>query len=144
MKDIDDEDEESGSAMQVDNSAKGKAVVVKTSTRQSVFLPVVGLVDPNELKPNDLVGVHKDSYLVLEKLPSEYDSRVKAMEIDEKPTEDYADVGGLDKQIEELIEAVVLPITHADRFKNLGIKPPKGVLMFGPPGTGKTVISPLF
>jgi 26S proteasome regulatory subunit T5 len=91
------------------------------------------------VKPGDLVGVHKDSYLVLEKLPSEFDSRVKAMEIDEKPTEDYSDVGGLDKQIEELIEAVVLPITHKERFKNLGIKPPKGVLMYGPPGTGKTV-----
>eukprot|EP00455_Lapot_gusevi_P025597 TRINITY_DN2699_c0_g1_i4.p1 TRINITY_DN2699_c0_g1~~TRINITY_DN2699_c0_g1_i4.p1 ORF type:complete len:283 (+),score=111.62 TRINITY_DN2699_c0_g1_i4:56-850(+) len=63
------------------------------------------------------------------------------MEVDEKPTEDYSDIGGLDKQIEELIEAIVLPIKHKDRFKNLGIKPPKGVLMFGPPGTGKTLLA---
>ena len=63
------------------------------------------------------------------------------MEVEEKPTEDYSMVGGLDKQIEELIEAVVLPITHKDRFKSLGIKPPKGVLMFGPPGTGKTLLA---
>ena len=63
------------------------------------------------------------------------------MEVDEKPTEDYNDIGGLDKQIEELVEAVVLPMTHADRFKNLGIKPPKGVLMYGPPGTGKTLLA---
>lgn len=55
-----------------------------------------------------------------------YDARVKAMEVDEKPTEDYNDIGGLDKQIEELVEAVVLPMTHADRFAKLGIKPPKG------------------
>jgi hypothetical protein len=49
------------------------------------------------------------------------------MEIDEKPTDSMNnDVGGLDKQIEELIEAVVLPLTHKDRFKALGIKPPKG------------------
>ena len=48
------------------------------------------------------------------------------MEVDEKPTEDYSDIGGLDKQIEELVEAVVLPMTHMDRFINLGIKPPKG------------------
>ena len=48
------------------------------------------------------------------------------MEVDEKPTEDYNDIGGLDKQIEELVEAVVLPMTHADRFAKLGIKPPKG------------------
>lgn len=63
------------------------------------------------------------------------------MEIDEKPTEDYTDIGGLDKQIEELVEAVVLPMTHADRFQKLGIKPPKGVLMYGSPGTGKTLLA---
>lgn len=45
------------------------------------------------------MGVNKESYLILETLPAEYDSRVKAMEIDEKPTEDYSDIGGLDKQI---------------------------------------------
>jgi hypothetical protein len=56
-------------------------VVLKTSTRQTIFLPVIGLVDAAELKPNDLVGVNKDSYLVLDKLPAEYDSRVKAMEV---------------------------------------------------------------
>lgn len=88
---------------------------------QTVFLPVVGLVDPKDLKPGDLVGVNKDSYLILDKLPSEYvcvsmcgiyleldfgcvgyryDSRVKAFEVDEKPTEDYSDIGGLDKQIQ--------------------------------------------
>lgn len=47
---------------------------------------------------------------MLEKLPTEFDSRVKAMEVDEKPTEDYTEIGGLDKQIQELIEAVG-PIT---------------------------------
>jgi 26S proteasome regulatory subunit T5 len=51
-------------------------------------------VDPKDLKPADLVGVNKDSYLILDMLPSEYDSRVKAMEVDEKPTEDYSDIGG--------------------------------------------------
>lgn len=55
-------------------------------------------MDPDKLKPGDLVGVNKDSYLILDTLPSEYDSRVKAMEVDEKPTEDYNDIGGLEKQ----------------------------------------------
>ena len=50
---------------------------MKTSTRQTYFLPVIGLVEPEELSPGDLVGVNKDSYLILEKLPTEYDSRVK-------------------------------------------------------------------
>ena len=89
--------------------------------------------------------MNKDSYLVLDTLPPEYaislccyflltillryDARVKAMEVDEKPTEDYSDVGGLDKQIQELVEAVVLPITHHDRFEAIGIQPPKGTTL---------------
>lgn len=44
--------------------------------------------------------MNKDTYILLEKLPDEYDSRVKSMEIDEKPSEEYTDIGGLDKQIE--------------------------------------------
>jgi 26S proteasome regulatory subunit T5 len=129
--DLEPEQEEDGSAMDTDAKST-KAVVIKTSTRQTVFLPVVGLVDPKTLKPGDLVGVNKDSYLILDTLPAEYDSRVKAMEVDEKPTEDYTDVGGLDKQIQELVEAVVRPMTHAELFKSIGIRPPKGVLLYGP------------
>ncbi|PVU89899.1 hypothetical protein BB559_004878 [Furculomyces boomerangus] len=136
-----DEEEEDGANLDLDSQRRGKCAVIKTSTRQTIFLPLIGLVDSNDLEAGDLIGVHKDSFLVLEKLPAEYDSRVKAMEVDEKPTEDYTDIGGLDKQIEELVEAVVLPMTHAERFKNLGIKPPKGVLMYGPPGTGKTLLA---
>lgn len=85
----------------------------------------------------------EDSYLVLEKLPAEYDSRVKAMEVDERPNEQYSDIGGCDKQIQELIEAVVLPMTHKDRFINLGIHPPKGVLLYGPPGMNSITQEPL-
>jgi len=95
-----------------------------------------------------LVAGHHQSQVLLrdpggeaDTLPSEYDSRVKAMEVDTRPTEQYSDIGGLDKQIQELVEAVVLPMTHKDRFVNLGIKPPKGVLMYGPPGTGKTLMA---
>ena len=55
--------------------------------------------------------------------------------------EQYSDIGGLDKQIQELVEAVVLPMTHKERFVNIGIHPPKGVLLYGPPGTGKTLMA---
>ncbi|KAM1442706.1 hypothetical protein PS2_010328 [Malus domestica] len=150
-----DEAEEDGANIDLDSQRKGKCVVLKTSTRQTIFLPVVGLVDPDNLKPGDLVGVNKDSYLILDTLPSEYDSRVKAMEVDEKPTEDYNDIGGLEKQasfilwtcsfeafmIQELVEAIVLPMTHKERFQKLGVRPPKGVLLYGPPGTGKTLMA---
>jgi 26S proteasome regulatory subunit T5 len=120
---------------------KMKVPIIKTTTRQTIFLPVAGLVDVDELKPGELIGVNKDSYIILEKLPNEYDSRIKAMEIEEKPTDDYTDIGGLDKQIEELREAIVLPITHKEKFDAIGIQPPKGVLMHGPPGTGKTMLA---
>merc|ERR1712228_1011537 len=142
--DVDPEElgiEEDGANVDLDSQRKGKSAVIKTSTRQTYFLPIVGLVETEELTPGDLVGVNKDSYLILEKLPTEYDSHVKAMEVDERPTEQYSDIGGLDKQIQELIEAVVLPMTHKERFINLGIQPPKGVLLYGPPGTGKTLLA---
>jgi len=135
------ESAEEGANIDLDATRVGKSAVIKTSTRQTIFLPLIGLVDPETLKPGDLIGVNKDSYLVLDTLPAEYDSRVKAMEVDEKPTEKYTDVGGLNKQIEELVEAIVWPMKQADRFKKIGIKAPKGALMYGPPGTGKTLLA---
>lgn len=136
-----EEAKEQGANIDLNATRVGKSAVIKTSTRQTVFLPLIGLVDPETLKPNDLVGVNKDSYLVLDTLPAEYDSRVKTMEVDEKPQETYSDIGGLDKQIEELVEAIVLPMKQAEKFKKLGIKAPKGALMYGPPGTGKTLLA---
>lgn len=99
---------------------------------------MVGLVNAANLKPGDLVGVNKDSYLILDQLPPEYDARVKAMEVDEKPQETYNDVGGLSEQLREMKEAVVLPITQRAVFEAIGIQPPKGVLLYGSPGTVHT------
>lgn len=138
---LEEEDEEEGGAKDVDANRKTRSAVIRTSTRQTIYLPIPGLVDTAELRPSDLIGTNKDSYLILEKLPAEFDSRVKAMEVDERPSEEYSDIGGCDKQIQELIEAVVLPMTHKDMFDTIGIKPPKGVLLHGPPGTGKTLLA---
>ncbi|KAI5301068.1 26S proteasome regulatory subunit 6A, partial [Ascosphaera pollenicola] len=137
----DEDAAEEGANIDLDSTRVGKSAVVKTSTRQTIFLPLIGLVDQETLRPADLIGMNKDSYLVLDTLPAEYDSRVKAMEVDEKPTEQYTDIGGLDKQIEELVEAIVWPMKEAERFKKIGIKAPKGALMYGPPGTGKTLLA---
>lgn len=120
---------------------KVKALVIKTTGRHTIFLNPIGMVEADELKPGELIAVNKDSFVVYEKLPPEYDSRVKAMEIDERPVEEYSDIGGLDKQIEELVEAIVLPMTHKEKFVKLGIRPPKGLLLHGPPGTGKTLMA---
>ena len=76
---------------------KQKALVVKTTGRHTVYLPVPGMVEAEDLKPGELIAVNKESFIVYEKLPPEYDSRVMATEVDERPTEDYTDIGGLDK-----------------------------------------------
>jgi len=57
------------------------------------------------------------------------------------PLESYADIGGLTKQIQEVKEAVELPLTHPELYEDIGIKPPKGVIFYGPPGTGKTLLA---
>ena len=101
--DIGPESEEDGANQDLDSMRKGKCAVIRTSPRQTVFLPLIGLVPADELEPGDLIGVNKDSYLVLDTLPAEFDSRVKAMEVDERPTETYTDIGGLEKQIEEAL-----------------------------------------
>lgn len=89
-------------------------IVIKTSTRQTYFLPVIGLVDPEKLKPGDLVGVNR--------------TRTSSWR-HFRPTEQYSDIGGLDRQIQKLIEAVVLPTTHKNKFKNLRIHPPKSTYL---------------
>merc|ERR1711968_70244 len=55
--------------------------------------------------------------------------------------ESYADIGGLDDQIQEIKEAVELPMTHPELYEDIGIKPPKGVILYGEPGTGKTLLA---
>lgn len=124
-----------------DENEEKKSAVVSTSTRVTSFLPMIGLVEAKDLRPGDMVSLHKETNVIFEKLPPDYDNRVKAMELDEKPTETYEDIGGLERQIMELTEALVLPITHPERFRKLNIRPPKGVLMHGPPGTGKTLMA---
>ncbi|MDO8538027.1 MAG: proteasome-activating nucleotidase [archaeon] len=74
-------------------------------------------------------------------LPEVKDPRAKAMEVIEKPTVTFESIGGLKDEIRELEEAVILPMTERHRFEKLGIDPPKGVLLFGEPGTGKTLLA---
>lgn len=115
--------------------------VVQTSTRVTTYLPLLGLVDEDGLRPGDPVAIHKETHIIFSKLPTDFDNRVKAMELDEKPSETYEDIGGLERQIMELNDALVLPLLYPESFKKLNIKPPKGVLMHGPPGTGKTLMA---
>merc|ERR1719188_1223358 len=66
---------------------------------------------------------------------------VTVMKLEKAPQESYADIGGLDTQIQEIKESVELPLTHPEYYEEMGIKPPKGVILYGPPGTGKTLLA---
>mmetsp|Transcript_16239 Transcript_16239/g.67208 ORF Transcript_16239/g.67208 Transcript_16239/m.67208 type:complete len:272 (+) Transcript_16239:820-1635(+) len=66
---------------------------------------------------------------------------VSVMKVDKAPLESYASIGGLESQIQEIKEAVELPLTHPELYEDIGIKPPKGVILYGEPGTGKTLLA---
>ncbi len=116
-------------------------VVVKSSTGPKFLVNVSQYVDLSELKPGARVAMNQQTLAVVSVLPSPKDPTVYGFEIEEKPNVTYADIGGLDKQIEEVREAVELPLLKPELFAEIGIEPPKGVLLYGPPGTGKTLIA---
>merc|ERR1719276_366107 len=74
-------------------------------------------------------------------LSDDTDPLVSVMKLEKAPTETYADIGGLDQQITEIKESVELPLTHPEYYEEMGIKPPKGVILYGEPGTGKTLLA---
>jgi len=71
----------------------------------------------------------------------EVDPMVSVMKVDKAPLETYADIGGLESQVREIKESVELPLTHPELYEDIGIKPPKGVILYGQPGTGKTLLA---
>lgn len=74
-------------------------------------------------------------------LQDDVDPLLNVMKVDKAPLESYADIGGLEQQIQEIKEAVELPLTHPEIYEDIGIKPPKGVILYGEPGTGKTLLA---
>jgi proteasome regulatory subunit len=92
------------------------------------------------LKPNMRVAIN-NSLTIVRVLDRSVDARAKIMELIEAPKISYSDVGGLDKQIQEIRETVELPLTHPEMFTEIGIEPPRGILLYGLPGTGKTLLA---
>src|SRR4029079_1922087 len=78
------------------------------------------------------------SGFVFERIPK---SDVEELVLEEVPDIQYEDIGGLKSQIEQIRDAVELPFLHPDLFREHGLKPPKGILLYGPPGCGKTLIA---
>ena len=98
-------------------------------------------LDPDRLKPGTRVALNQDSLSVIEILHEAWDPMVSGAEMTDKPTISYEDVAGLDEQVESVREAIELPLLKPDLFEKVGIVPPKGVLLVGPPGCGKTLLA---
>jgi len=101
----------------------------------------MSFVDKDQLEPGSSVLLHNKVLSVVGILQDEVDPLVSVMKVEKAPLESYADIGGLEPQIQEIKEAVELPLTHPELYEEVGIRPPKGVILYGCPGTGKTLLA---
>lgn len=115
--------------------------LVKSSSGPVLIVYILPTVDKSRLKPGTSVALNQRGSAIVEVLPRIDDPYVKAFEIDERPNVRYGDIGGLEKQIIEVREVVELPLRYPHKFRAMGIEPPKGVLLYGPPGCGKTLLA---
>jgi proteasome regulatory subunit len=92
------------------------------------------------LKPGAKVAVN-NALSIVKVIGNIYDSRIRVMELEVSPETSYAQIGGLADVIKEVREAVEYPLTKPEIFKRIGVEPPKGILLYGAPGTGKTLIA---
>ncbi|WP_435098279.1 proteasome-activating nucleotidase Pan2 [Halorubrum sp. N11] len=115
-------------------------VVIKQHGNNQEVLTQASTTLESDLRPGDRVAIN-DSFAVQQVLDDETDSRAQAMEVTESPDVEYDDIGGIDDQIREVREAVEDPLDDPEQFEAVGVDPPSGVLLHGPPGTGKTMLA---
>jgi proteasome regulatory subunit len=116
-------------------------VIVRSSAGPRFLVRSSPSIAAEELKPGVRCTLNQQSLAIVELLPTSFDAQVYGMELVDSPQETYADIGGLETQINEIKEAVELPLKRPELFIRIGIEPPKGVLLHGPPGTGKTLLA---
>ncbi|KAH0935764.1 hypothetical protein HID58_012881 [Brassica napus] len=114
--------------------------IVSSSVGPEYYVGILSFVDKDQLEPGCSILMHTKVLSVVGILHDEVDPMVSVMKVEKAPLESYADIGGLEAQIQEIKEAVELPLTHPELYENIGIKPPKGVILYGEPGTGKTLL----
>ncbi|CAG8539913.1 17599_t:CDS:2, partial [Acaulospora colombiana] len=115
--------------------------IVSSSTGPEYYVSIYSFVDKDLLEPGCSILLHHKAMSVVGVLQDDTDPMVSVMKLEKAPTESYADIGGLEQQIQEIKESVELPLTHPELYEEMGIKPPKGVILYGVPGTGKTLLA---
>ncbi|KAK9067506.1 hypothetical protein SSX86_011617 [Deinandra increscens subsp. villosa] len=115
--------------------------IVSSSIGPEYYVGILSFVDKDQLEPGCAILMHNKVLSVVGLLQDDVDPMVSVMKVEKAPLESYADIGGLDAQIQEIKEAVELPLTHPELYEDIGIKPPKGVILYGEPGTGKTLLA---
>ena len=93
---------------------------------------------PRKLRPGDSLLVDTKAGYAFERIPK---AEVEDLVLEEVPDVSYSDIGGLTRQIEQIRDAVELPFLHKELYREYSLRPPKGVLLYGPPGCGKTLIA---
>ena len=117
-----------------------EGVIIKQHGNNQEALTEVTEEMREDLEPDDRVAVN-NSLSIVKTLEDETDVRARVMQVDRSPEVTYGDIGGINEQIEEVRETVEMPLRNPDMFEDVGIDPPSGVLLHGPPGTGKTMLA---
>lgn len=115
--------------------------IVGSTTGSNFYVRILSTIDRELLKPSSTVALHRHSNSLVNTLPPEADSTIQLVGQDDRPDVKYSDIGGLDIQKQEIREAVELPLTQHELYSQIGIDPPRGVLLYGPPGCGKTMLA---
>ena len=127
-----------GEVVRLKNTLNGKRVAITLRTDEERVAELAEPLPSQRLSVGDHLLYDARSGYLLEKLPK---SEVEELVLEEVPDISYSDIGGLREQIEQIHDAVELPFLHADLFKEHKLRAPKGVLLYGPPGCGKTLIA---